>query len=372
MGTLKVFLLLPVVFELVNGKSRQLSILSVVSFPNKQCTSASDDFTFGTCLSATECGEAGGMKDGNCASGFGVCCVINIKACGGTVSHNLTYIMNPNYPSAFTATSQECKYTVNAVRDNICQLRLDFKTFELNQPPSGTTATTAGTCEDTFTVTRPTGGRQRFSALCGDLSGQHIYLESGTSTVANELTFKTTTSTGNRKWKVQIIQYECESTYKAPPDCLQYHTGVSGTFSSFNFGNIMITSTSYVICIRQERGFCNIGYATNEISGSEYTLSNTGNSISKRTDSCANAQIHIPLDPYSSIFCGVFFNQAQSNTANGVVYSNFLPFRVFVASEGNQKTNPNKPIGFSLKYFQIGCGDHNTNAEGDGASAGNN
>ena len=47
-----------------------------MSFPNKQCTSASDDFTFGTCLSATECGEAGGMKDGNCASGFGVCCVI--------------------------------------------------------------------------------------------------------------------------------------------------------------------------------------------------------------------------------------------------------------------------------------------------------
>merc|ERR1711893_579282 len=85
-------------------------------------------------------------------------------------------------------------------------------------------------------------------------------------------------------------------------------------------GNIMITSTSYVICIRQERGFCNIGYSTNEISGSEYTLSNTGNSISKRTDSCSNAQIHIPLDPYSSIFCGAFFNQAQSNTANGVVF----------------------------------------------------
>lgn len=54
----------------------QLSILSVVSFPNAQCTSGSDDFTFGTCLSATECGEAGGTKDGNCASGFGVCCVI--------------------------------------------------------------------------------------------------------------------------------------------------------------------------------------------------------------------------------------------------------------------------------------------------------
>ena len=113
------------------------------------------------------------------------------------------------------------------------------------------------------------------------LSHFSVYLESGTSTVANEITFKTTTSTGNRKWRVQIIQYECESLYKAPPDCLQYHTGVSGTFSSFNFGNIMITSTSYVICIRQELGYCNIGYSTNEINGSEYALSNTGNSISK-------------------------------------------------------------------------------------------
>ena len=136
----------------------------------------------------------------------------SIKSCGGTVSNvmnrkvllntcldsiscysfqNLTYISNPNFPSAFTETGQECKYTINAARDSkfvlmlqkpktfsyafsdICQLRLDFETFELNQPPSGTTATTAGTCEDTFTVTRPTGGRQRFSALCGDLSGQH-------------------------------------------------------------------------------------------------------------------------------------------------------------------------------------------------------
>ena len=42
---------------------------------------------------------------------------------------NLTYIMNPNYPSALTATSQECKYTVNAVRDSKTK-EIKFKSIE--------------------------------------------------------------------------------------------------------------------------------------------------------------------------------------------------------------------------------------------------
>ena len=55
----------------------QLSFLSVVSFPNLQCTSQSDDTQLGLCLSASECNEInGGTEDGNCASGFGVCCII--------------------------------------------------------------------------------------------------------------------------------------------------------------------------------------------------------------------------------------------------------------------------------------------------------
>ena len=49
----------------------------MVTFPNLQCTSQSDDKQLGTCLSASECGEInGGTEDGNCASGFGVCCII--------------------------------------------------------------------------------------------------------------------------------------------------------------------------------------------------------------------------------------------------------------------------------------------------------
>lgn len=39
------------------------------------CTGASGDM--GTCFTTTECTEKGGSTDGNCAAGFGVCCVFS-------------------------------------------------------------------------------------------------------------------------------------------------------------------------------------------------------------------------------------------------------------------------------------------------------
>ena len=48
----------------------------MIKFPNLQCTTTSDNTQLGTCMSAEDCGTAGGVKDGNCASGFGVCCLI--------------------------------------------------------------------------------------------------------------------------------------------------------------------------------------------------------------------------------------------------------------------------------------------------------
>ena len=41
----------------------------------------------GTCVSSTECSDRAGEKKGSCGSGFGVCCVKSLKACGGDVSH---------------------------------------------------------------------------------------------------------------------------------------------------------------------------------------------------------------------------------------------------------------------------------------------
>ena len=57
-------------------KNYQFSVLSVfqiVKFNNDACEAV--DGTMGTCYTAAECTNKGGEERGNCASGFGVCCV---------------------------------------------------------------------------------------------------------------------------------------------------------------------------------------------------------------------------------------------------------------------------------------------------------
>ena len=45
----------------------------------------------------------------------------------------------------------------------------------------------------------------------------------------------------------------CKS--RPPSGCLQYHTGVSGTFESFDFANQeQFEDIAYSICFRQEEG----------------------------------------------------------------------------------------------------------------------
>ena len=53
-----------------------MSVFTVVAFPNEQCQVVSDKVTKGTCMTSTECSDFAGTKDGNCAGGFGVCCLI--------------------------------------------------------------------------------------------------------------------------------------------------------------------------------------------------------------------------------------------------------------------------------------------------------
>ena len=74
-----------------------------------------------------------------------------------------------------------------------------------------------------------------------------------------------------KSWQIRILQYECGSPMIAPDGCLQYHTGVSGEVSSFNwkledntndqmFSN-SLANLSYSVCIRRERGYCSIDWS---------------------------------------------------------------------------------------------------------------
>ena len=46
-------------------------------FPNGRCVSTTSGRN-GTCYSAEECGDRGGDASGECAGGYGVCCVCKL------------------------------------------------------------------------------------------------------------------------------------------------------------------------------------------------------------------------------------------------------------------------------------------------------
>merc|ERR1712038_441685 len=89
-------------------KPKDFSLFSVVTFQNKECitdTSLTGGSTEGTCYSSTECTDKGGTKSGNCASGFGVCCVfLNTLSAASTITENRTRIRNTEFTSYQTST----------------------------------------------------------------------------------------------------------------------------------------------------------------------------------------------------------------------------------------------------------------------------
>jgi len=253
--------LIPLIL-MINGKGeerkkKQFSLFSIVQFPNDPCTSASSSTTIGTCFASSECASKGGGAEGTCAAGFGVCCVIATSDCSSTVSTNNTYIRNPGYPTSYTPTTTgTCTNTIKKMSDDICQLRLDFETM------TGYTVTTAGACTAKFEATGDTGYNP--PAICGTNSGFHMYVEFG-ATSSDDIELKSTFDATAKQWNILTRQISCTAKWKAPPDCVQYFTGVTGSIKSYNFGNQILQTQEYSNCIRQEKGYCRVSFAENSI-----------------------------------------------------------------------------------------------------------
>ena len=103
-----------------------LNVFNIVKFPNDVCNSTTSN-TYGVCYTATECASLGGSSSGSCASGFGVCCTFS-GGCSGTTSLNNTYFKSS------TSDSSPCTFSVCKASTDVCQIRLDFDTFDIMQP----------------------------------------------------------------------------------------------------------------------------------------------------------------------------------------------------------------------------------------------
>jgi len=268
--------------------AKHFSLFSVVTFGNEECTSSSSvagGATTGTCYSSTECSDKKGMSSGNCASGFGVCCVfLNTGAISATISENRTRLRNAEFPSITTATTaQSIVYTINKMKSDICQIRLDFGTFIIAGPSVTTEAIPAASttiCQDSLVLATSDNSAvtsSPFGTLCGALTGEHLYVElSPTSSDALTATLATAVSTtitpaiAQRIWDIKVSQIECHATYRAPPGCQRYFMGSSGKIISMNFYKVsgstaaanaqntgLDIATSHIrSCIRRVKGMC--------------------------------------------------------------------------------------------------------------------
>jgi len=368
----------------VNGKNnfnstkesragKVFSLFSIVQFPNSACTSSSSTYSNGTCFTASECSANGGSAQGNCAAGFGVCCIFSVSASLSTVNQNCTYIVNPGFPSNFEPTTRPTTvtYTVNKCSADICRIRLDYEQFVLTQPTAGGgAADTQGNCgTDVMTLTTTSQTivpavevYGSYPYLCGTNTGHHSYLDlSCTSTDTATISFTLGDATNNQ-WMIKVTQYSCnDDCVASQAGCFQYHTGVTGTIQSYNFqGGAQISNQNYKNCIRQEEGHCCIQYTVIAYNIDDTTCADAANRCAGGS-TCTVDFILIPGTISGSNlnydkFCGVNLNSEGTINVNSPIITCDLPFELShmtgikrVGAMGADEVED----GFSLTYTQL-------------------
>jgi len=337
-------------------QKKQFSLFTIVTFPNNQCSAKSGSttgVTKGTCYSTSECTSKGGTVDGNCASGFGVCCYFLVSACGSSFSENCTYIQNPGWSGAYTTTAT-CSYTFKPKSANICQLRIDFDKFVLG---IGTT----GTCSDSFTVTTP-ANTNATPNLCGKLTNQHLYVEVGATTSTSKISITNAGTTAT--WNLKVSQIGCTSRWQAPNDCAQYLTGQSGTIQSYGWQSAhQITGNMWTFCIRRETGYCSIQYyivqgeTIDTYETDDYAGTTVGATDLPSWTNAIEGYLIIPGKRGASTQAGDHFSGVTSATAittDSMVFTEHPRFLLtHVVSTITTNTDD---TGFYLQYDQIPCG----------------
>jgi len=344
-------------------------LFTVVQFPNDACTTDDSLSPVGTCLTSSECTTKGGTASGQCAAAFGVCCLITESTCSSsavTISHNNTYFRNPSFPSTYptSASSTTCAYKITKASDDVCQLRLDFQTLELGQTDAD------GTCTDNIAATLSAENSVSTTnpALCGTVSGQHMYLDMGTKAPNTAtLTVSLAASSALAKWNVLVRQVPCDPTFMAPTDCTQYFTGISGSYSTYGYNSGATTvenipSLDYKICIRREAGYCSVRHST--CSATSFDLSaddNADTAPSQRgAADCYRDFIGIPngsLDGNGVTYdryCGGALAYTDAVTVPQAIISKSVPFEVYVHFDGTA-TPAATPYGACLDFQQLPC-----------------
>jgi len=342
--------------------AKAIALFNVVTFPNVECQSTKDTTNKGTCFSSTECSDKGGTAEGNCASGFGVCCIVRVTAeAGGDVKINNTIIENHNYPTAYTTASKTATYKVTPLSNDICFLRYDFIKMDL-----GITATT-GLCSDKFEVDIPSAVGTDPSAICGLNDGQHMYSDVARVNSATTVTIVTGTATHSRKWKIKISQIGCDCPVLPDRGCTQFFTANCGTVTSLNFAATtqLLPVADLLICVRRNSGMCGTTWVqeanpgTGKSAFALYTakttsttttqvsvVQDTTSTAASGTEPCSYARLEFT----GNALCGGYFNPTTHQLGGGSMITK--DFKVRLTTIG---TSIHSSKGYKLNYKQTGC-----------------
>jgi len=341
-------------------QQKGFSLFSVVSFPNEICTTTMNPPMSGICVTSEECKNSGdtiATASGNCASGFGVCCFRSMETDGGAITQDVVHIQSVGFPAPVadlnTGTVAAVPRAYNIMGGaNVCQIRFDFITVDVQAP-------TAGECAgDAISVSTQdkSADQNGIRALCGTLSGQHLYVDVSTATVspmAATLNINTAGAAAPRMWKILARQIECNGELRAPSGCRQYHTGTSGRISSFNGADAVATADShsmirnlrYNICIRKATGMTGVtlreaGAGPDSFAlGAVATGTNAG-----AVDACTQTFISFAGKRY----CGTVLSSVTAQTVAAPVSGN--AFTIGVVS--NDEDTAGTFSGFDLIYSQ--------------------
>ncbi|TRY80076.1 hypothetical protein TCAL_09320 [Tigriopus californicus] len=261
------------------------------------------------------------------------------------------------------ADSSPCTAMVCRCNSNVCQLRLDFQSFDIAQPNSderlAARAVQRTQCLDaTFTATSRSGNPP---VICGTNSGYHMILEADAN--CNRLNFDWFEN-APRQWRILITQVPCNSPNKAPEGCTQYFTGIMGTVESYNFqGGTHLANQDYLNCVRTELGFCQIEWSHSPLEG-DFSISadKPGGSSG---DNCSLDYVGIlggflpgndPFNnPNNDRFCGSGL-MSRTSTITSTISSIQVPFGLrFVTDLGETDDVDDLQGGFKLNYMQIPC-----------------
>ncbi|XP_038217708.1 uncharacterized protein LOC119836451 [Zerene cesonia] len=280
-------------------KTRQAGPGSIFTVGNGEQCLGSDRTTGGVCLSRNQCNTQGGKAIGFCGV-FATCCSLN--ACDIRTNTKVAVFINP--PLNRESSGLECSYNVEINNNNVCQIRIDFETFNLAPPTTveaveNVTHRPGYTCRnDIFQVTNLHANSDILPPLCGDNNGQHMYVRVNASTNSRSirLNFKiadrsTQPNLPQATWKIKVTQLECFNTlgkYRdgffeaitsslpstplmssadrdeyliAPPGCLQYYPDRTGFFESFNYNRgagPYIANLAYATCFKRTSDVCGI------------------------------------------------------------------------------------------------------------------